>query len=209
MARALLSGGKADEEVEGATESSSSDSEPESSVAAVAFTFSGSLRVPCSSPALTNSTGMLRSFLPASKAFLRWPSTKRASSASEYLGFSAAGLSADCTPSAGRRRRAKRRVRAQGRTLFLGPAVVDLARRGAAQRALLRRALGRVLRRAPALVLSLLLPHVAAVVMCRPPGGWRASVEKEHPQLTMMMTLTLSNRVGAREGAGARAQAVR
>ena len=70
MARVLLSGGKADEEVEGAMESPS-DSEPESSVAAVAVTFSGSFKVPCSSPALTNSTGMLRSFLPASKAFLR------------------------------------------------------------------------------------------------------------------------------------------
>jgi hypothetical protein len=33
--------------------------------------------------------------LPASKAFLRWPRTNRASSAREYLGFSTATWSAN------------------------------------------------------------------------------------------------------------------
>lgn len=78
-----MSGGETDEE-EGATDSSS-DSEPSSCVERDL----GSLIVPSSRPALTNSTGILRSLLPASKALLRWPDTKRASSARENLGFSA------------------------------------------------------------------------------------------------------------------------
>ena len=207
----VLSGGERDEDVDGAIDSSS-DSEPDS-----AFTCSRSLIVPSNSPALTNCTGMSRNFLPDSKAFLRWPRTKRASSASENLGFTAGKTSAACLHGEDRRRRNPPSSSGQPEVILPG-----VARRGVP---FLGVFFGVFFAEAfPGLFFPFFFPMM--VVYCRRVCRWRVGVKTERlrgecsgtllvePQLTMMMTFPVAagtRGLSARMIAfgGARAQAVR